>query len=430
MDSTGVIPEPAAISPWWVPAASSGVNAPAGGATSTSSPGRTPSTSHSENSPPSIRRTPTRSAAPTGAQIEYDRRCSAPSASYWRSVRYWPGRKVYRSRSSSGTSKLTATASSHSRSTLTTRSVWKPLVSGATSSSVLAGALTSDLLHVLEGFPAGRAAAQLGARGRAEAGQLLGARRAAAGAAHPGGGRRVEGQWDRPGIRPPGSPARRRDTGLGKLAPAILGDPVGAPRRGEHGAHVDPAIPRRGQGGPQVGAHLVQRGAAGVGRRDGHRDRVPLGLDPADHAQVSEGEHGHLGVHHAGHHGGRVDQFGAGTHHVASGSWRAKLCISASTCPSASVCTPWRPPRPPIVPAGERSGRVNVARRNTSSSTSSTSALVSAGSTATPPAANLRSTSEVRNSSSTLGHTQSSAALIRWCESSVPSPRRSAQRAA
>ena len=69
----------------------SGVNEPDGGATSISSPGRSRSTSHSENSPVSTRRTPILGSAPAGEQIEYDRRSSRPSASS-RSVRYWPGR--------------------------------------------------------------------------------------------------------------------------------------------------------------------------------------------------------------------------------------------------------------------------------------------------------------------------------------------------
>ena len=38
MDSTGVMPDPAATRPWWVPGSISGVNDPAGGPTSTSSP--------------------------------------------------------------------------------------------------------------------------------------------------------------------------------------------------------------------------------------------------------------------------------------------------------------------------------------------------------------------------------------------------------
>ena len=70
MDSTGVIPEPAAIRPWWLPGSISGVNEPDGGATSISSPGCNRSTSHSENSPVSTRRTPIRGSAPAGAQIE------------------------------------------------------------------------------------------------------------------------------------------------------------------------------------------------------------------------------------------------------------------------------------------------------------------------------------------------------------------------
>jgi hypothetical protein len=87
----------------------------------------------------------------------------------------------------------------------------------------------------------------------------------------------------------------------------------------------------------------------GVGRRP----------DVAQHAEVVEGEHRHLRVDDGGGHRPRA-------HHAAPGCCRARLCISASTCPSASVCTPCLPPRPPIVPgsgarrAGERGRREHL----------------------------------------------------------------------
>ena len=77
-----------------------------------------------ENSPSGTSRTPTRGGAPTGAQIEYDRRSSTPSTTR-RSVSDCPAANAYSSRRSSGTSKVTAAASSQSRSTAATVSVWR-----------------------------------------------------------------------------------------------------------------------------------------------------------------------------------------------------------------------------------------------------------------------------------------------------------------
>ena len=92
IESTGVIPEPAATSTWCSPGATSGLKRPCGGPTSSSSPAASRSTSQVENRPSSTRRTPMRGAAPSGAQIEYERR-SSPSSVARRSVRYWPARK-------------------------------------------------------------------------------------------------------------------------------------------------------------------------------------------------------------------------------------------------------------------------------------------------------------------------------------------------
>ena len=71
IDSTGVMPEPAAISTCRRPrAARSGVNAPDGGWTSIVSPGRVPRTSQPDTHPSGTSRTPIRGARPGGTQIE------------------------------------------------------------------------------------------------------------------------------------------------------------------------------------------------------------------------------------------------------------------------------------------------------------------------------------------------------------------------
>ncbi len=79
IESTGVIPEPAATHRCRPPATGSARNRPVGVCTSIRVPGRTSRTSQLENSPAGTSRTPTRGGAPTGAQIEYDRRSSTPS---------------------------------------------------------------------------------------------------------------------------------------------------------------------------------------------------------------------------------------------------------------------------------------------------------------------------------------------------------------
>ncbi len=70
MDSTGVMPEPAAISTCRAALARSGVNVPVGAWTSMRSPGRTSWTNQPDNAPPATSRTPMRGARPAGAQIE------------------------------------------------------------------------------------------------------------------------------------------------------------------------------------------------------------------------------------------------------------------------------------------------------------------------------------------------------------------------
>ena len=70
MDSTGVIPLPAAISTCCPGTSRSGVNAPDGACTSTTSPGRTWCTSQPDTAPPATSRTPIRGARPLTAQME------------------------------------------------------------------------------------------------------------------------------------------------------------------------------------------------------------------------------------------------------------------------------------------------------------------------------------------------------------------------
>ena len=148
IDSTGVIPDPAAISTWCPDSVRSGVNAPVGVPTSTSSPGRIWCTSQVENSPSGTSRTPIRGRAPAGAQIEYDRRSSRPS-SRRRRVSDCPARNAYASASSSGTSKVMATASSHNRLTSATRNRWNSPRSRAGEDKGPATVML-DLLDVLE----------------------------------------------------------------------------------------------------------------------------------------------------------------------------------------------------------------------------------------------------------------------------------------
>ena len=70
MDSTGVIPLPAAISTCCPGVSRSGVNEPEGGCASTTSPARTSCTSQPETAPPATSRTPMRGARPRAAQME------------------------------------------------------------------------------------------------------------------------------------------------------------------------------------------------------------------------------------------------------------------------------------------------------------------------------------------------------------------------
>ena len=173
MDRQGVMPEPAAISTArpHLPgrARRSG---PAGTMTSRVSPtGRVPA-ARFENAPPGTRRTPTSKppdAPSSGAGADrvgaahVRRRRSRCAAS-----RTAPGRCRNVPRSGAGTARRTATASSVSARTSSTRSSWKR-----------AGAAMSERLEVVERLAAREAAVVRLARGRAELGEHLGARRAA-----------------------------------------------------------------------------------------------------------------------------------------------------------------------------------------------------------------------------------------------------------
>ncbi len=139
MESIGVMPEPAATRTWCPGSPRAGVNRPVGSITSTTSPGRTSRTSQVEKRPSGTTRTPMRGAAPTGAQSEYERRSSRPST-VRRTVRDWPGAKAKASARASGTSKVTAAASSHSGSTEATRSAWNRGLRRAGTAAGAAGA--------------------------------------------------------------------------------------------------------------------------------------------------------------------------------------------------------------------------------------------------------------------------------------------------
>ena len=194
IDIIGVMPEPAAISTWLPGRARSGVKAPVGGITSITSPGRTPSTSQDENRPPGTSRTPMRGACagrgadrvrpPLLAPVELPaqgERLARPEGELVCQVRRHlegDGDGVRAQPLDVGDpQRVEAGAATHGRRRAAGR--WSAR-----------WARPSDLLDVLERFAAGAAAPQgLAGRG-AEAGGLLGVRRAAARAGHRAPGRR------------------------------------------------------------------------------------------------------------------------------------------------------------------------------------------------------------------------------------------------
>ena len=120
IDIIGVMPEPAAISTWRPGTDRSGVKVPLGTWTSRVSPGLIVRTSQPETAPSATSRTPMRGAAPTGAQIEYERR-SSPR----RTVSDWPGWKAKSAARPAGTLNVIAAESSVSGSMLATTREWK-----------------------------------------------------------------------------------------------------------------------------------------------------------------------------------------------------------------------------------------------------------------------------------------------------------------
>src|SRR4051794_33855430 len=286
----------------------------------------------------------------------------------------------------------------------------------------------SDLLHVLERLAARAAAAEGLAGGGAELALLHRVGRAAqrAGGRAAGGAqlRRVRSRGADRGLPGRGDPAG------GQLAAAVGADPVGGPGGGEHGAHVDVGEPGPVQRVHQVGAHDPHRRAAGVGGGDLDDDGAVLGPHVAQHAEVGEGEHRQLRIGHR-----LGDRTGIGPaevatsagHQVAAGCCRASPWSVPSSSVSSAVCSPARPRGG--ASAGQ-AGTVSVARPSTWVSTSATSSRTVDGSTATPAAVSPASTSVAGKTSPSGGQTAWAPAWARRCDSSVPSPRRSTQRAA
>ena len=113
IDKMGVMPLPPAMPTWWrFNVAFKGTKKrPCGAITLMLSPVCRCSLIQLENTPPVTFRTPTRSSpSSTPAQMEYERRKSAPSM-VLRNVRYWPCVKPKLLRSGTGTSNVTITAS-------------------------------------------------------------------------------------------------------------------------------------------------------------------------------------------------------------------------------------------------------------------------------------------------------------------------------
>jgi hypothetical protein len=73
---------------------------------------------------------------------------------------------------------------------------------------------------------------------------------------------------------------------LGELALAVVADPVGAPRRVQHSAHLDIVVPGLAQHVDEVVAHSVHGRTAGVGRGDRHDDALAVEAYVAQHAEV------------------------------------------------------------------------------------------------------------------------------------------------
>ncbi len=120
--------------------------------------------------------------------------------------------------------------------------------------------------------------------------------RAAAGAFDrlaPGHG---QGERDRSLAR--GHGVRRGDAGRAQFPAPLGGDPVAAPGGGEGGAHRDLGEAGLAELAPQVVRDLAQRRAARVGGGDRHHQAFALGGHVTQDAQVGHRHHGQLGVGH------------------------------------------------------------------------------------------------------------------------------------
>ena len=222
-DSTGVMPEPAAMATWWrmrVRARVGHVKDPCGVMTSSDVAGRERVVEPVRTcGPRAPGRRPTRSRRPpvgraaTGRSSS-DCRTSSPSIVGAEGQVLAAARRRSRRAAPSGTSKVTATESSVSRSTDATVSGWNGR-DGGVGSGVGADVGHSDGLELVEGLEAGVAAAQRLAGGRAEAGELLGV-----GASRTAGSDDPAGQASaRPARASPVDAAGRRDAELAQLLP-------------------------------------------------------------------------------------------------------------------------------------------------------------------------------------------------------------------
>ena len=142
--------------------------------------------------------------------------------------------------------------------------------------------------------------------------------------------------------------------------------------------------------------------AAGVGRRDGHLDLAVAHLDVAQHAEIGDGEHRDLRVHHLGDRapGELAQGLGAGSGCGCVTRWLPDRCAAGTAAGSSRWprCSLWRPLRPPLCIQDEP-GAVSVASPSTSRTVLDQAARKLSGSTATPCSISPRSAASTSNSS-------------------------------